>query len=372
MNANQRADLADAFRERLESMINPDYMRDLRARVARGQPVGSRNPPPNSSSRVSRGRSTLLLPMDIQSLEVRPIYQRGAYVAESMTARGLAEGTTKLGGQAAFPMSDLDPVEDELDIVEIMILIAVPVPGKLKEKSRGYVGFQFVWNAQKAVGPMGNQNYHDPEIGTIGLPSESWISLIELLVAIGIIGVLIALIVPALWGVRSVGEKASRLPTSARRTPSSSSTHALRRDLSVVRRHRIYSVSPPDEPGSSIRPATGISRSTGPASCEVAPWREHFTTWLGGGAQRDNPPGRTWPVPSKSPRSSTADRSWPVRSSGEGADDDPARRPAWAMCSRRVRRSCCLITALASAHRAGRGPGQSSDGSPTATQASTE
>lgn len=172
MNANQRADLADAFRERLESMINPDYMRDLRARVARGQPVEIKEPTPEQLEQSNSWKEHFaLLPIDIQSLEVRPIYQRGAYVAESMTARGFAEGTTKLGGQAAFPMSDLDPVEDELDIVEIMIPIAVPVPGKLKEKSRGYVGFQFVWNAQRKQWiPWAIKNYHDPKIGTIGLP----------------------------------------------------------------------------------------------------------------------------------------------------------------------------------------------------------
>ena len=172
VSASQREDLAIAFRERLESMINPEYMRDLRARVARGQPGEVVEPSPEQLKEVNAWKECFaLLPMDIQSLEVRPIYQRGVYVAESMTANGFAEGTTTLGGDKAFPMSGLDPEEDGLDIVEVLMPMAMPVATNLKEKSRGYVGFQFVWSPpRKQWIPWANKNYHDPEIASIGLP----------------------------------------------------------------------------------------------------------------------------------------------------------------------------------------------------------
>jgi len=174
MNANQRADLADAFRERLESVINPDYMRDLRARVARGQPVEIKEPTPEQLEQSNSWKEHFaLLPIDIQSLEVRPIYQRGAYVAESMTAKGFGEGTTKLGGATAFPMSELDPVEDKLDIVEVRLPMEVPVPvGRDDEtRERNLVGFQFVWSRERQQWiPWVIKNYGNPNRGVFGLP----------------------------------------------------------------------------------------------------------------------------------------------------------------------------------------------------------
>lgn len=157
-------------------------------------------------------------------------------------------------------------------------------------------------------------------------------SLIELLVAIGIIGVLIALIVPALWGVRSVGEKSITL-ANLRQTHTVFELYTQHFDEQYPWYDGIASIplSPSDEPGSSIRPGYWDLSIYWPGLMhEVAPWREHFTTWLGGGAQRDDPPWKNM-ASSVEVTSFEYCRSFMARPQlwREGADDDPAlRRPA--------------------------------------------
>lgn len=117
-------------------------------------------------------------------------------------------------------------------------------------------------------------------------------TLIEVLVSIGIIGVLLAILLPALWGVRSVGEKSITLANLRQ-------THTIF-EFYTQRYGETYPwfdgnswipLSPPDELGGSIRPGYWDLTVYWPGLMhEVAPWREHFATWLGGGARRDDPP----------------------------------------------------------------------------------
>lgn len=169
---NRREDLSVAFEERLSAVINPDYMRDLQARVARGQPVEAVNPGKEALEEARmRGEFFALLPMDIHEVEVRPVYERGVYVAESMTAKGFGELTTRLGREKAFPMNDLDPIKDKLDIVEVLLPMDIPIPTKEGQRHRSLVGFQFVWDVKgmKWI-PWANKCYHNPETGAYGLP----------------------------------------------------------------------------------------------------------------------------------------------------------------------------------------------------------
>lgn len=121
---------------------------------------------------------------------------------------------------------------------------------------------------------------------------RSAFSLIELLVSIGIIGVLLAILLPALWGVRSVGEKSITL-ANLRQTHTIFELYTQRSDETYPWYDGIAFIplSPPDEPGGSIRPGYWDLSIYWPGLMhEVAPWREHFNTWLGGGAKRDDPP----------------------------------------------------------------------------------
>lgn len=171
---DRRDDLAAAFEERLAAVADPDYMRDLRARIDRGQRFEYAQPDPDELDRYMTSRASFTLPpMDIASIEVHPIYQRGVSVSQPMTAQGFGEGTTVLGGAHAFPMAGLDPVKHKLDIVEIRMPIKIPVPvdHKTETRERNLVGFQFVWNTERQQWiPWVIKAYGNPNHGVFGLP----------------------------------------------------------------------------------------------------------------------------------------------------------------------------------------------------------
>ena len=154
-------------------------------------------------------------------------------------------------------------------------------------------------------------------------------SLIELLVVIGIIGVLVALIVPALWGVRSVGEKSITL-ANLRQTHTIFELYTQSYDETYpwYDGESYIPLSPPGEPGISIRPGYWDLSIYWPGLMhEIAPWHEHFTTWLDGGAQRKDPP---WKDMTNSLEVTSFEycRSFMARPRlwREGATDDPAFR----------------------------------------------
>lgn len=172
--AERRADLAAAFEERLAAIVDPVYMRDLLAKIGRGQQVENRDPDETELNQFEmRRKSFKLPPMDIQSIEIYPIFERGVYIAESMTAKGFGEGTTKLGGATAFPMSGLDPVKHKLDVVEVRIPMEIPVPISRQDETRerNLVGFQFVWSKERQQWiPWVIKTYGNPNHGVFGLP----------------------------------------------------------------------------------------------------------------------------------------------------------------------------------------------------------
>ena len=172
--ADRRVDLSTAFGERLAAVINPDYMRDLRARSSRGQAIEVAEPDEETLDLVQiRGESFKLLPMDTTGIEVRPIFEQGQYVATQATSLGFGTGETRLGGRHAFPMAGLDPVEDKLDIVEVRLPMEIPVPvGRDDEKrQRAIVGFQFVWSKERKQWiPWVIKTYGDPNYGSFGFP----------------------------------------------------------------------------------------------------------------------------------------------------------------------------------------------------------
>ena len=172
--ASRRFDLVRAFEERMFALLDPDYMRDLRARVARGQPVEVVEPDTDTLQQArERGQFFALRPMDIQSVEVRTIYQQGRSVAAPATAEGFREGTTQLRGKSAFPLMGSDPEQERLDIVEVRLPMIIPIPPpKDKKTERRLVGFQVVWSKDRGQWiPWANKQYGGPNSGgSYGIP----------------------------------------------------------------------------------------------------------------------------------------------------------------------------------------------------------
>lgn len=171
---SRKADLPVAFEERLQALINPDYLRDARARAARGKPGENLDPDEEFlNDAKKRGALFALLPMDIQNIEVREIYRDGVYVASSLTNEGLGMGTTKLGGESAFPLADADPEEERLDIIEVQLPMHFPTPtgGGKFERQRRLVGFQFVWSEERNQWiPWQNVQYSADAGGSMYIP----------------------------------------------------------------------------------------------------------------------------------------------------------------------------------------------------------
>jgi len=109
---------------------------------------------------------------------------------------------------------------------------------------------------------------------------------------IGVIGILIGLLLPALWGAKSISYKSITL-ANLRQTHMSFEFYTQRYDETYpwFDGNSFIPLSPPDEPGLAIDPGYwDLSYYWVGLMHEVAPWREHFGSWLGGGAQRNSPP----------------------------------------------------------------------------------
>lgn len=143
----RRQDLADAFEERLSAVLDPNPESDAATRVARGQAPGF--PSPDGLTNIQAAfqyRS-----FDLANLEVVTVFHRGERVApEGVTEDGLKEGITRYSGKWAFPMSDLDPIEDRLTIIEVRLPVDTPIPPPGEDASeRKLMGFQFVWSTER-------------------------------------------------------------------------------------------------------------------------------------------------------------------------------------------------------------------------------
>lgn len=140
---------------------------------------------------------------------------------------------------------------------------------------------------------MGDQDVRQSKRRRVRIPVlKPAFTLIELLVVIGVVGILIGLLLPALWGAKLASEKAVTL-ANLRQTHTTFEFYTQRYNETYpwFDGNSLIPLSPPDEPGSAIGPGywdlefywVGLMH-------EVAPWREHFESWLDGGARRGNPP----------------------------------------------------------------------------------
>ncbi len=169
--AMRRTDLAAAFQERIEALIAPDPEKDRAARVARGQ-----EPDPEADAALDSIRDRYALtPLHTQSIEFREVYRNGQRVMASkdeMLDSGISIGTTKLSKSRAFPMADLDPVKDQLDIVEMRVPMLAPttIDGRPSYRRR-VIGFQFVWSERRDMWiPWQNVSYNGDEGSSVIIP----------------------------------------------------------------------------------------------------------------------------------------------------------------------------------------------------------
>ena len=129
-------------------------------------------------------------------------------------------------------------------------------------------------------------------------------SLVEVLVVLGVITLLIGLTIPALASVRA----------RAGQTKSIANLHGL--GVSVHLYHEQYKsypymddaqqllFTPPDQTPAlrvGISPVWDLERYWPCLMHDIAPWREHYQTWISPGLAREN--GRAWLAPGSSPTS---------------------------------------------------------------------
>lgn len=168
VSPDRESDLTKAFEERMAALLDPDASRDISARQGRGQRAEGEKQSNDSGNSIFA-----LLPLDIRSLEVRVIYQRGRKLVNSGYLEGFRETTTQIKGPNAFPLMELNPESAKLDIVEVRLPMLVPIPPPKDQKTeRRLVGFQFVWSQERKQWiPWANKQYGGPNSsGSFGIP----------------------------------------------------------------------------------------------------------------------------------------------------------------------------------------------------------
>lgn len=170
----RRTDLPAAFEERLAALINPDHARDARARAARGK-QGETLEPDEDMIAAAQGRMEMYghMALDIQNLEMREIFRDGVRVAPMYFDEGFTLGESYLTGDTAFPLSEADPEDDRLDIVEVRMPMHFPAAigrGEF-ERQRRLIGFQFVWSEERNQWiPWKNVQYSAGDGGSMFIP----------------------------------------------------------------------------------------------------------------------------------------------------------------------------------------------------------
>jgi len=144
------SDLAEAFRERLSAVIDPDFARDSSFRTKRGSK-------PDSKLRTEEDRQgweasaaySRFSSLGLNQLEARVIYAKGKRIPPTHEAESYLTLTSTLTGDARFDISD-DPEKEKLDVVEIRLPMEVnKAPPSGGGKTQAFVGFQFGWNAKR-------------------------------------------------------------------------------------------------------------------------------------------------------------------------------------------------------------------------------
>lgn len=120
-------------------------------------------------------------------------------------------------------------------------------------------------------------------------------TLIEVLVVIAVIGVLIGILVPVLAGAKSAGGQTVTLSNLRQLGLTTADYNATyKQAYPFAPEGTWFALHPPDEAGSSIRPGYWDLSIYWPALFhDIAPWREHFLTWVGPGPGQDDPQ-RPW------------------------------------------------------------------------------
>lgn len=164
-----KQNLADAFRERLQSVIDPDYTRDRAARIARGQPpITDKIEPDGWRNQFAVFE---LSGFDTARLEVRQIFNDGEWIAPNpYQDEGFGTSTSQLSGEIAYPVPS-DPEAAKLDVWEVRMPMEVHGPFE-DQPNVALVGFRFVWhNDRQQWIPYGNTMYKPQGTTYFALPN---------------------------------------------------------------------------------------------------------------------------------------------------------------------------------------------------------
>ncbi len=115
-------------------------------------------------------------------------------------------------------------------------------------------------------------------------------SLIEVLVTIGVIGILIAILVPVLFGAKAAGGQTVTLSNLRQLGLTMADYHATHREAyPFAPAGSSFQLGPPDAGMGAISPGYWDLSIYWPALLhDIAPWREHFATWVGPGGVEDD------------------------------------------------------------------------------------
>ncbi|HHN78406.1 MAG TPA: prepilin-type N-terminal cleavage/methylation domain-containing protein, partial [Phycisphaerales bacterium] len=118
--------------------------------------------------------------------------------------------------------------------------------------------------------------------------TRSGFSLVELLVTIGVIGVLIGIILPALFGARNRAEAVVTLSNLRQLSMTMDAYTERYRAYPWAPPGSWFQIEPPGEGGARVQPGYwDLDVYWAALMHDVAPWKEHFATWLGPGAIED-------------------------------------------------------------------------------------
>ena len=160
LNPSQARDLTDAFKERLEALLNPNLDRDFPAMVQRGDPRDRKQAAESFENNRSGHEWYRLTSIGLEHVQVRILARRGRLITPNLMDEGFDMITTRRT-KNRMPAPE-DPVAAGWDVVEIVLPIsAKPIRGE----ARGVIlaGFRFAWSPKRRQWiPYENVIYADP------------------------------------------------------------------------------------------------------------------------------------------------------------------------------------------------------------------
>ena len=138
------------------------------------------------------------------------------------------------------------------------------------------------------------RGYHSSSKKTVGYAAA--FTLIELLVVLGIMGILIAILLPVLFGTKAAGSEVVTL-SNLRQLGATMEAYLAEYDQAYpyAPPDTWLVISPPDEGEiDMIKPGYwDLDVYWTALMHDIAPWREHFSTWIGpGGVEDESAPWR--------------------------------------------------------------------------------